>query len=399
MIDIRTMLIVMALGNIVLSVMLASFAKSPDILQATRIWTYSKFLQGLAWAMLWMRGLIPDLWSIPVANSLLFAGFALEFAAIWEYLGMQLWRRILGPGLATAVAVFWLAYLAEASPSGRVALASVISAPFFGLATWGLVANWSQATPLRRLVAGTSAAVTLAIFARGVVAWIGPEMHLTSNLTIQAMTFIPIYFIMISNGFGFLLLAKEKTDGQLLRLATLDSLTEIFNRRSFLEEARAALALSRRTGGDLSLLMIDLDRFKDVNDRHGHQAGDEVLRAFARCCRGQLRASDVMGRLGGEEFGVILPATGLVGAAQLGERIRQAIMALVVKSSGKSIGFTVSVGVAAAEEYDTLDTLIGRSDKALYMAKGKGRNCVVSIATGPDSAPRPQEKAAAQAGY
>ena len=171
---------------------------------------------------------------------------------------------------------------------------------------------------------------------------------------------------------------RKRTEEELLRLATTDSLTGALNRRYFNERCGQEIQRSRRYGGRLSALMLDLDHFKRINDTSGHAAGDEVLRAFARLCAAQLRATDHFGRLGGEEFAVVLPGTSFEGAAVVAERLRKAAGEARVDVNGTEIRFTVSVGVTewAPEDRD-MDDVHRRADEAMYEAKRRGRNRVV----------------------
>jgi len=157
-----------------------------------------------------------------------------------------------------------------------------------------------------------------------------------------------------------------------------DSLTGWFNRGHGLETLRAELQRARRTGAPISLLMFDVDSFKTLNDRHGHQAGDAVLVSASRHVSDLLRASDVKCRYGGDEFMVILPDTPIVGAQQVGEHIRRSIASLPVPVGAHVLSITSSIGVATGQpgELDA-EALIARADAALYAAKREGRNRVV----------------------
>jgi diguanylate cyclase (GGDEF)-like protein/PAS domain S-box-containing protein len=171
---------------------------------------------------------------------------------------------------------------------------------------------------------------------------------------------------------------RRGLEADLMRLATLDELTRLPNRRHFLEQARRDMERARRYGSSLSLLMVDADRFKDVNDTHGHAGGDAVLRALAETGRKLLRDADLMGRLGGEEFALLLPETELTQAVVVAERLRSAVQALRVPlPGGGEAQLTVSVGVAGlGPGVESLDELMRRADSALYAAKDKGRNRV-----------------------
>ncbi len=160
---------------------------------------------------------------------------------------------------------------------------------------------------------------------------------------------------------------------ELRERAIRDPLTGVLNRGSLEEELERQLAIARREGGFVSVLMIDLDDFKAYNDEHGHQAGDEVLQGLARVARENVRAVDTVGRYGGEEFAVILPDTPCTEAAAVAERLRAALAALPLRRR-----VTASIGVACFPTHgDTLRELIARADEALYAAKRRGKDRVV----------------------
>lgn len=169
---------------------------------------------------------------------------------------------------------------------------------------------------------------------------------------------------------------KEQQD-QLRRLAEQDELTGLANRRHFLSAMRTEIGRAVRYRHSLSVLMLDIDHFKRVNDSRGHAAGDQVLRALAETCVASLREMDLVGRIGGEEFAVMLPETGANAARDTGERLREAVgkMEVHVKSDRRPIHITCSIGATALEhEGDTVDRIMARADRALYRAKDEGRN-------------------------
>ena len=159
-------------------------------------------------------------------------------------------------------------------------------------------------------------------------------------------------------------------------LARIDELTGLANRRAFYEAGDRALEWARRYDHALALVMIDIDHFKRINDSLGHAAGDAALRGLAEALRGGVRASDVAGRLGGEEFAVLLPETALDDATGYAERLRASVAQSVVVYRREEIRFTCSFGVAQMTPSDELDALLGRADEALYRAKAEGRDRV-----------------------
>ncbi len=163
-------------------------------------------------------------------------------------------------------------------------------------------------------------------------------------------------------------------------LATHDDLTGIYNRRHFMVVVQREWDRARRYNTSAALLLIDADRFKAVNDRHGHLCGDELLRQIARAAGQSLRQADVLARFGGEELIVFLPHTDALGALDAAERIRAQVQALVLDWQGAPVHTTVSVGVAPLRrELPSLDWMIHEADTALYAAKADGRNCVRTL--------------------
>lgn len=171
----------------------------------------------------------------------------------------------------------------------------------------------------------------------------------------------------------------QLSNQRLERLAATDPLTGAGNRRHFIEHIGAEIARARRTGAPLSLLSLDLDHFKDINDSRGHSVGDEVLRVFVRKCLEAIRPYDSVARVGGEEFMVLLPGATLDAASAVAERFRSAIERTAFDVGAEpSVGVTISVGVSEfGRDGDTLDGFLNVADQRLYRAKFEGRNRVV----------------------
>ena len=179
------------------------------------------------------------------------------------------------------------------------------------------------------------------------------------------------------------------------QLAMSDPLTGLLNRRAFLDSMTRWVEHFERYHDALSLLLLDVDHFKRVNDTHGHKTGDAVLRAIAAALPTATRRTDIVARWGGEEFVVGLPSTGAAGARIAGERVRRAISMLSIEGTeGQTISVTASVGVACATRGESFDTLVSRADQAMYLAKARGRNRVEMDATDvadPPTAETPEE--------
>lgn len=168
---------------------------------------------------------------------------------------------------------------------------------------------------------------------------------------------------------------------QLRDIATTDALSGALTRRAFMERAKAEVARARRHGRALAVAMLDIDTFKQINDRYGHPVGDRVIRALADACREDLRVSDLLGRVGGEEFAIVLPETSSLDAVAVLERIRAGFSQIQIEAGEETFSATVSVGVSGiAVTGPDLDAMIASADDALYKAKLAGRNRVQHVA-------------------
>lgn len=185
------------------------------------------------------------------------------------------------------------------------------------------------------------------------------------------------------DGGGYLAIYRDIDDAKKMYerlefLASADPLTELPNRRSFLDAAKSEFLRAQRHGRALSFLILDIDHFKSINDRFGHAAGDEALRQVARCCRETLRRSDHIGRIGGEEFAVMLPETGPELGYEAAERLRIALSKLEIPTEDEVLWLTVSIGgMTANAEHASAEQVMAEADAALYDAKHGGRNRVV----------------------
>ncbi|MGD2172214.1 MAG: GGDEF domain-containing protein [Gammaproteobacteria bacterium] len=173
-----------------------------------------------------------------------------------------------------------------------------------------------------------------------------------------------------------LLLQSFRQQESLRKLASTDSLTGLLSRHAFIEAANNHISLADRNGSTFVVLLVDLDHFKSINDRYGHPAGDAVLKLFADVLNSVARRSDIAGRLGGEEFALLLPETGTDEALEFAGRLHRAIGQAVLKYGDGAIHYTASMGLAcsASSQEKDLDSLLARADMALYAAKHGGRN-------------------------
>jgi diguanylate cyclase (GGDEF)-like protein len=188
---------------------------------------------------------------------------------------------------------------------------------------------------------------------------------------IALLVALPIAWFLVD-----LLLRVYSDEQEMRNLASYDSLTGLLSRHAFFDNANNYVSLARREHKPFVVMIIDLDHFKLINDRYGHPAGDAVLKLFANVTNSVARRSDIVGRLGGEEFAIVLPSTSTAKALEFAERLHAAINKAVLKFNDSAIKYTASIGLAEfdRESADNIDELLARADLALYEAKQSGGN-------------------------
>lgn len=264
------------------------------------------------------------------------------------------------------------------SAPGQMALGLAVSAAYYYAAAFEL---WRGRT--ERLMARWPLIVLLAIhatvFAAGSIEAASgalPPMHLVPLTSWFGLIHFESIVFSVGTAAFIVALTRERGEATQRAAAETDPLTGVSTRRAFLVDAEAALRISQMTDAPLSLVVFDLDRFKSINDRFGHAVGDAVLRRFGDTVRAVLREDDRLGRLGGEEFALLLPGTSLGAAFVIAERVRAAFEADCKSLDGNEIGGTVSGGVATAHPGSTVQTMLIAADEGLYEAKARGRNRV-----------------------
>jgi diguanylate cyclase (GGDEF)-like protein len=383
-IDIHSFLLALGIGNIAFAVLMAGYTHGAAPSPGLRLWMWARFGIGVCQLLGWCRPYVhvPALHGIEGAGWVL--AISLEVAAYCIFFGFERWRHVLLPVSALALAIVLAAGSAGAPVAYLTALVAGVVALFAAAMAWILLRPRRRASLLQRIIG-----VNDAIFAVSVAVWaascLSSDVPLGQD-TVRESAYLAGYLLMIVNGFGFLLLCKEKDDAEMARLATVDSLTGLPNRHAFLERAEHARQSALRLRQPLALAMLDIDHFKQINDRFGHATGDEALGVFASTARASLRAHETIGRLGGEEFAMVLPGTDLAGALQAAERLRLAVREATVITSGTRYVMTISIGVVVLDPNETLGMALARADHALYAAKSGGRDRV--------EAGRPQQRRA-----
>ena len=373
-----TLFLVMVVVGAALSVLVASVA-SRGRHDGLTLWAAALALHTLAYMLFAQRGRASDLISIVVANIMLSATFALFAEALYQFQQRPPPRwRIWLPVALVAVSFFFL----REAHGQRLVLGQIIFAGQCSLVLFALLQKRREAIGRGQYFVATAFALVIAVLVMRLVGLASGDVEslaLLASNRIQALTFLTSIVCLIILSLGLVVMTKERADERNRVLAMQDELTGLTNRRSILGTLEQQLAMARRNGQPLSLLMLDLDHFKRVNDSFGHLAGDAVLRQVAAGIASRLRAQDVAGRYGGEEFLVILPGTTVDGAVQLAEKLRTSIAADRIEiGEGRAISITISVGVCGGVPAagQRVEDLIGAADQALYQAKENGRDRV-----------------------
>ena len=342
--------------------------------------TAALFLQTLAWIAAASRGFLPDPFAIVAAHGLKAASQALILAAIYEF---QQRRAPNWQYFVPVAATLAMALVLENDMRSRLVWSSMIFIFQLLLIARALLSDHDTRTGRAwRLLFGGVALFILVMCSRAMAGLIshGDFAQISNNVApqpFQIVAFIASMSATLLGSMGFVLMVKERSDKAVMQLAMTDSLTLIPNRRALLEYAEHMLA--RRGGVPLALLMIDVDRFKIINDAYGHLIGDEVLRKVASRLSERLRKQDLLGRYGGEEFCVIAPETKVSGAITLAESLRATVNSTPFSTECGDLTVSVSIGISFSSPSVAcnLHEMISEADAALFTAKKTGRNKVV----------------------
>ena len=388
-IDLATIALFGALQALLLAPMLLAATRTYAGVARTslRIWGTVLLLQVLGWVLMALRGQISDWLSIVLANGVLMASYAGTAYALRLLLGVPQRRALLvAIGTAGWLGIAWFGVVVP-DYRMRVYIATLALGAYLLLLVW----------PLRHALrrgGSTAQRVMLLVLLGALLGWCARLSDLAfhpagatgllaySPANAAQMIYSAVEPVLAS--IGFLLMYNETVQAELHRLARTDPLTGTLNRLALDEEAQRLFRQAEEQASELATLMIDADHFKAINDRFGHASGDRVLAALATCLGGHLRAPDVLGRAGGEEFLVLLPDTDAAGAGALAERMRERVARLHPVLDGEAQAITISIGVAARLPQDRhADALIHRADRALYAAKRAGRNRVATLSAIP----------------
>ncbi|MES2610648.1 MAG: GGDEF domain-containing protein [Pseudomonadota bacterium] len=387
--DVPTMLVMIILSSLAAALAMAvvTWGKRRE---GVELWALGLLLNAMAYALFASRGHIHALLSIVLGNVLLCGVFTCMGAAVLQFQGRPLpWPTIAVTPVLMASGMAWFID----DYAARVVVAGLLLGALNLWILWILfIRRASTAGRGVWLVMAALGLQALVFLVRVVV--VGgsdqPASGIMQSNGVQTLTFSTTFIELMVATMGFIFMARDRADENNRRMAALDPLTGVANRRAAIAALDRDVARAVRTRESISVMMVDIDHFKRVNDQYGHPVGDQVLCHVVSMLRDRIRSQDLVSRYGGEEFLVVLPDTDLIGAHQLARQLCESVSGARYRHEGKDITVTVSIGVFGGrlEPGDSWDMLISAADRALYRAKELGRNRVeAAIALHPPSAP------------
>jgi diguanylate cyclase (GGDEF)-like protein len=352
-----------------------------------RFWTAGALICAASAALGLLRGIIDPVVTLVVGGSCIVLSCCLFTQGIFSFYGKRTTWHL--PVIATGIAVVGLAYflLVDESMAIRIVIYSLAQAIPIAMGLPLVLSHHARRNPGARM-AGTVMILMLVIYGiRSVAAIIGVggELSIVNYNEIQAALVLALVFLAMTWNFGLLLMAIDRLRAEVENLALRDDLTGVANRRHLLQRMTEQCEISMHTGEPFAVLAIDLDGFKEINDGHGHAAGDDCLRRFSRAAQSRLRPGDLLARAGGDEFCVVMPGTTLREGAMIARWILEESRALAEDDGGIPIAASIGVAQWTPQIGRNPERLIAAADVALYSAKklGKDRYAVYEITTEP----------------
>lgn len=379
MLSVPTLFVVFVVNFLAIGIVWSYVARSYPNFEAARYWCSTALLAAAGAALCALRGQLDPLIPILLGNGLLFFACCVGAMGIRRFYGKPIswWPAVVITGSCMAGLAWFKIWHDDMTM--RIIICSIGQGAPLALALRDLLSRDGQPiSPGARMAAGITVMIAIVHVVRSLAAVfeIGGPVSLIDFNPFQAVMVLLLVFSSMAWNFGFLLMAIDRLRAEVASLALFDDLTGSANRRQLQARLEEECARSDRAMQPFALLVIDLDGFKEINDGYGHAAGDECLRMFTRAVQARLRTGDLLARIGGDEFCVVLPSTTLREAAIVARQIVDTCRVECAQWNSAIISLSASVGVTQwrPEIGRDADRLIAEADQALYIAKKDGKN-------------------------
>jgi len=324
----------------------------------------------IGFALLLFHGSLPDFLTIVVGNTLTLVSPGLHYIAISRFIGKQYNKAFVIFAITITATLLTYFRFVTNNIGIRIIIVSFCGAFFVSIIAYKL---WqARHAPYRfsiRLTSIPFVAYGILLVIRLITTIISPPNALFTHTPIEAANYLLLFALSFLWSIGFILMVSQRLQIDLTELAHIDKLTRIPNRHATQIFFEKEISRSQRIKGEFSILMTDLDNFKQVNDHYGHDMGDFVLIKVAQVFQSAIRKQDIVGRWGGEEFLIILPDTTTENAEKFAERLRNEISVTEFTHSNTSVKMTISTGIASSNSLESMDLMLKKADNALYKAK------------------------------
>lgn len=390
MLSVPTLWTVFIVNFLALSLIWAYVMRSYPKLEAARFWTASACVAVLGGLISILRQQFDSLLPLIAGGALMVFAGCLAAMGVARFYGRPVgWRATALITGGTFAGLLFFVYGYDNLPL-RVTLYSLGQCVPFAAIAWQLLRRRpGRASPGARLAGVFASMMVIICVGRAVAVVSGIHLAFGQPGPATPVAVLGMMFLSMSLNFGFLLMAVDRLRNEVADLALVDDLTGVANRRHLMQRLTEECARSERSGKPFSLLVIDLDDFKTINDTRGHAAGDACLQHFTLMAQTRLRPGDMLARTGGDEFCIVLPSASLQEGATIARRVLQICRQDAAASAGTDVAISVSIGVAqwTAEVGAFPDILIAHADHALYAAKNDGRNRYATYSPAPSVAP------------
>jgi len=380
--DVRTTMVLFAMLSIIISGLILLAGHRTRSSNSIKQWSIASLCIGLGLGSAYFFSTVTPSakLAVMVGSALVTSGVALQFTGIQSFKLSLIYKGLAISYVAVAILLtYWFEFIQIDISARSIANSLMLS---IGCAACASLLLRKTKPPLKAVLWFTGlsfALLSVVMLIRAIVIADSLEVYsLYSNIPINPITFVISCILQVCIAFGFLLMSNHQLIEEIEKSASMDTLTGAFNRRQLEHEIVRLQSRFERTGDKFSLMLVDVDNFKFINDNYGHPNGDEVLRRLTNIAIATIRVEDYFARYGGDEFCILLPSTSTEEALIIANRLREAYASTIFEFRGEAMKSSISIGITDSSKIGLESrTLIGAADHALYKAKQSGRNKVV----------------------